>query len=284
MSEIRSYGAAQERRRPPRASERSSDGWRADTTRPGPGRPDGSAGPSQDEAPEARLVALGVAEPTAQALLRRYGTDRVVDALDACDLLGDGQVRRRAVWVVAAIRQGWDLEDLLVERRQLRARYARWERERAERDREADRWRARESVTGAWRAAISAALDDRQLSSAIEQVTTPVAGLDRRSVPVVRAQLLAWAVEAHRAAPDVPLGEALADSLATETGPVAGDALAGGLPAPPLDTELADDLTSRLTHVLAERPDLARTGGPPQPTPRRRSSARAVSDGLTRGL
>lgn len=284
MSEIPSYGAAK-RRRPPRASERSSDGWRADTTRPGPGRPDGAAGPSLDEAPEARLVALGVAEPTAQALLRRHGTDRVVDALDACDLLGDGQVRSRAVWVVAAIRQGWDLEDLLVERRQLRARYARWERERAERDRETDRWRARESVAGVWRAAISAALDDRQLTSAVERVTTPVAGLDRRSVPVVRAQLLAWAVEAHRAAPELPLAGALADSLATATGPAAGDALAGDLPAPPpVDVELVDDLTARLTHALAERPDLARTGGPAPPSPRRRSSGRPVRDGLTRGL
>jgi hypothetical protein len=229
-------------------------------------------------------VALGVAEPTAQALLRRYGTDRVVHALDACDLLGDGQVRRRAVWVVAAIRQGWDLEDLLVERRQLRARYARWERERAERDREADRWRARESVAGAWRGAISAALDDRQLTTAVERVTTPVAGLDRRSVPVVRAQLLAWAVEAHRAAPELPLGEALADSLATATGPAAADALADGLPPPPtVDAELVDDLTARLTHALAERPDLARVDGPPS-TRRPRPAVRGLTDGLTRDL
>jgi hypothetical protein len=229
-------------------------------------------------------VALGVAEPTAQALLRRYGTDRVVDALDACDLLGDREVRGRAVCVVAAIRQGWDVEDLLVERRQLQARYARWERERTERDREADRWRARESVAGTWRAAISAALDDHQLTSAIDQVTTPVAGLDRRSVPVVRAQLLAWAIDAHRAAPELPLKEALADSLATATGPAGADALAGGLLAPPpADAELVDDLTSRLTHVLAERPDLARVDGPPH-TRRPRSSARGLTDGLARGL
>jgi hypothetical protein len=209
-------------------------------------------------------VALGVAEPTAQALLRRYGTDRVVDALDACDLLGDGQVRRRAVWVVAAIRQGWDLEDLLVERRQLRARYARWERERAERDREADRWRARESVAGAWRAAISAALDDRQLTSAIERVTTPVAGLDRRSVPVVRAQLLAWAVDAHRAAPELPLGEALADSLATATGPQRPThwPAACRRRRPSMRSWSTTSRRGSPTS-LAERPDLARTGGPP---------------------
>jgi hypothetical protein len=277
MSKTPSHDAAQ-KRRPPRTSE----GGRSDITRPGPGRPDGPAGPSREEAPEARLAALGVAEPTAQALLRRYGTDRVVHALDACDLLGDGQVRRRAVWVIAAIRQGWDLEDLLVERRQLRARYARWERERAERDREADCWRARESVAGAWRGAISAALNDRQLTTAVERVTTPVAGLDRRSVPVVRAQLLAWAVEAHRAAPELPLGEALADSLATATGPAA-DALADGLPPPTVDAELVDDLTARLTHVLVERPDLARVDGPPL-TRCPRSSPRGLTDGLTRGL
>jgi hypothetical protein len=160
-----------------------------------------TASPRRPQQPHERLVALGVAASTARALVSEYGSDRVVDALDAVDTLGDGEVRRRAGWVVAAVREGWNLGELLAERRASEARYARWERERADRDREAAGWEARQAVADRWRGAISAALDDRQLELAIERVTTPAAGLGRRSVPVAAAQLLAWAVAAHRRAP-----------------------------------------------------------------------------------
>ena len=228
--------------------------------RPVPSEPTGPKRPDA-QSPHGRLVALGVVPSTARSLLSEYGTDRVVDALDAVDTLGDGEVRRRAGWVVAAIRQGWDLEGLLAERRQLEARYARWERERAERDRDAAGWRDRESVADSWRGAISAALDDRQLEAAVERVTTPVAGLDRRSVPVVAAQLLAWAVTAHRHAPGRPLSEVLVADLARSDRRPAPARLDGPLPPGPAAVGEPDGgLTERLTGLLARRPDLARPG------------------------
>jgi hypothetical protein len=233
--------------------------------------------------PRERLVALGVADPTARALLEQHGEARVVDALDAVDTMGDGEVRRRAGWVVSAIRQGWDLEGLLAERRQLEARYARWERERAERDRAAARWRARESTVAGWRAALSAALDDRQLAVAVDRVTTPVTGLGRRSLPLVRAQLLAWAVTRHAAAPHRPLSAVLGDDLVGPDRTVAAPTFEGPLPPVP-DTarEPEDDLTDRLTRLLARRPDLARPG---LPTHERADDARprALGEGVGHG-
>jgi hypothetical protein len=230
---------------------------------PSPRAPQGLPPPSASRSPQERLVALGVAEPTARALVKRYARERVVDALDAVDTLGDGQVRRRAGWVVSAIRQGWNLDDLLAERRQLEARRARWEREREERDRQAARWQAQESAAGGWRAAISATLDDQQLAVAVERVTTPVAGLGRRSIPIVRAQLLAWAVTAHRAAADRPLAAVLVDDLLERDGTASAPSLDGPLPPVPAGVgELEDDLTARLTQLLARRPDLAHPGEP----------------------
>ena len=52
---------------------------------------------------------------------------------------------------------------------------------------------------------MSAALDDDELCRALAQVTTPVGVVGRRSVPLARAQLLAWAVRAHQRAPDQDL-------------------------------------------------------------------------------
>lgn len=129
------------------------------------GRPVGLNAPAR-ESPRERLVGLGVAEPVARALSAEHGRARVVDALDT---LGEGAVRRRAGWVVSAIRHGWDLEGLLAERRQVEARYARWERERAERDRTAARWQAQQSTVNGWRAIVSAASDDRQLAVAVDR-------------------------------------------------------------------------------------------------------------------
>jgi hypothetical protein len=256
-----------------------------ESARAGPeaARPVGPPPPAETPTPRERLVALGVAEPTARALIEQHGQARVVDALDAVDTLGDGQVRRRAGWVVSAIRQGWDLDGLLAERRQLEARYARWEAERAERDRAAARWRAQGSVVGAWRAALSAGLDDRQLADAVEQVTTPVAGLGRRSLPIVRAQLLAWAVTAHAAAPDRPLAEVLADDLVGPHRTIDAPSLERPLPPVPGGVrELEDDLTDRLTRLLARRPDLTEPG---TPTHERAEVARsrALDEGVGHG-
>jgi hypothetical protein len=260
MSEAARPSASSARRpaRTPAPAPRPPESVRAD---PATARPTGLRPPDKAPSPQQRLVALGVAEPTARALIEQHGQARVVDALDAVDTLGDGEVRRRAGWVVSAIRQGWDLEGLLAERRQLEARYARWERERAERDRATARWRARESTVAGWRAALSAALDDRQLPVAVDRVTTPVAGLGRRSLPVVRAQLLAWAVTRHLAAPDRPLWDVLADDLVGPHQTVAAPAFDGPLPpVPGTAREPQDDLTDRLTRLLARRPDLSQPG------------------------
>jgi hypothetical protein len=242
------------------AAGRPTEGARAAETA---ARPVGLPPPSTASTPHERLVALGVAEPTAPSLIEQHGQARVVDALDAVDTLGDRAVRSRAGWVVSAIRQGWELEGLLAERRQLEARYGRWERERADRDRAAARWRAHESAAGAWRAAVSAALDDRQLATAVERATSPVAGLGRRSIPIVRAQLLAWAVAAHRGAPERPLAEALADDLAGRDRTGTAPSVDGPLPPAPVGSgEPVDDLTDRLTVLLARRPDLSHPGAP----------------------
>jgi hypothetical protein len=261
---------------PPRPPESA----RAD---PATRRPTGLRQPDKAPSPQQRLVALGVAEPTARALIEQHGQARVIDALDAVDTLGDGEVRRRAGWVVSAIRQGWDLEGLLAERRQLEARYARWERERAERDRAAARWRAGQSTVAGWRAALSAALDDRQLAVAVDRVTTPVAGLGRRSLPVVRAQLLAWAVTKHAAAPDRPLSEVLAHDLVGPDRTVDAPPFDGPLPpVPGAARDPEDDLTERLTRLLARRPDLTH---PEAPTHERAGDARsrALGEGVGHG-
>ena len=265
--------------RHPAPEGRSTD---AAGSRQATGRPTGLPPPSASRSAQERLVALGVAEPTAGSLLEQFGHDRVVDALDALDTLGDGEVRRRAGWVVSAIRQGWDLDGLLAERRQLEARYARWERERSERDRQAAGWSARESLAGSWRAAISVALDDRQLARAVEQVTTPAAGLDRRSVPIVRAQLLAWAVGVHRQNPDRQLAEALADDLDRAERVATPTCLDEPLASPPRDTEPSDDLTERLTRLLGRRADLSQPGAPAR---ERANGARgrALGEGLSHG-
>jgi hypothetical protein len=266
--------------RSPAPAPRPPESVRAD---PATARPTGLRPPAKASSPRERLVAVGVAEPTARALIEQHGRARVVDALDAVDTLGDGEVRRRAGWVVSAIRQGWDLEGLLAERRQLEARYARWERERAECDRAAGKWRARESTVAGWRAALSAALDDRKLAVAVERVTTPVAALGRRSLPIVRAQLLAWAVTAHQAAPDRPLSDVLADDLVGRDQMVAAPSLDGPLPSvPESGREPEDDLTERLTHLLARRPDLAHPG---TPTHGRADDARsrALGEGVGHG-
>jgi hypothetical protein len=260
-------------------------GWTDPAARLGLGSagPAGLPPPAKTPSPRQRLVALGVTEPTARALIEQHGQARVVDALDAVDTLADGQVRRRAGWVVSAIRQGWDLDGLLAERRQLEARYARWEQERTERDRAAARWPAQGSVVGAWRAALSAALDDRQLAVAVEQVTTPVAGLGRRSLPIVRAQLLAWAVTAHAAAPDRPLSEVLAEDLVGRDRRLAIPSLEGPLPPVPGHLrEPEDDLTDRLTRLLARRPDLT-TPGTPTHERAEVARSRALGEGVGHG-
>ena len=226
-----------------------------------------------------RLAALGVMPPAARELVADHGTQRVVDALDAVATLDDGEVRLRAGWVLSAVREGWDLDELLAERRTAEARLVRWEAERLERDRDTATWRSRQSVMGEWRGAISAALDDSQLATAVARITTPVAGLGRRSVPIVRTQLLAWAVTAHREAPTRPLNEVLTDDLVGTDRVIAAPSLEGQIPAAPGVGTAPDDLTARLTELLARRPDLARPG-PEDPERAHGGLRRSLGGGL----
>jgi hypothetical protein len=130
--------------------------------------------------------------------------------------VGDGEVRHRAGWVVSAIRQGWDLRELLAERRQLEARYARWNANApsatvplpggvpASPLRRAGGQRCR--IGGAQRPAAC-------------RRGRPGHDTGRRagaawSLPVVRAQLLACSVSRHLSAPTQRLSEVVAVDLA----------------------------------------------------------------------
>jgi hypothetical protein len=183
--------------------------------------------------------------------------------------------------VLSAVREGWELDELLAERHTAKARLARWHAERAERDRDTARWRSRESLMGEWRGAISAALDDCQLAIAVERITTPVAGVGRRSVPIVEAKLVAWAVTAHREAPTRPLAEALADDLVGTKRVVRSPSLDAPIPAAPGVRTASDDLTARLTDLLASRADLAMPG-PEDPERSHAGLGRSLGDGLGR--
>ena len=141
-------------------------------------------------------------------------------------------------------------------RRRSDAQLARWEREQIERD-DADLVASRRQARSqAWYAAISGALDKDQLENAIERVTTPVSGLGRRSIPLARAQLVAWAVHVQRCEPDAPFEKLLAADLEGDPHPVV--TMDGTLPRPPCAAPDAADLSERIEVVLLRRPDLER--------------------------
>ena len=80
-----------------------------------------------------------------------------------------------------------------------------------------------------WAAAVSAALDDAALAAAADRVTAPIAGVERRSLPLTRAQLLGWAAAAASRHPDLPPSVALRHELAAD----ARSAEPTPLPTPP---------------------------------------------------
>lgn len=182
-----------------------------------------------------RLLAAGVDPAVADRLLAAHPAARVAAVLDAA---ARRDLAAPAGWVVATItrRPHRDSPAASYPERQGR-RWAVTREATAEDRRRAARWHA----------AVSAALDDRQLATAIARVTTPTPGIDRRSVPVVRAQLIAWAVASRHRHPDLDLPAALAAALAGEAAPVAG-----GRPLPPAPTvdPGAADLTDRIARLL----------------------------------
>lgn len=207
-----------------------------------------------------RLVALGVPLDRADELARGYDEQRICDALDALEEL---DTKRRVLdpvgWVDAAIKQRWDVSGLLVERRQRERRLDVQDGDRQHRAEALEAYPEWRAVADRWDAAISAALDDEQLGRALAALTGPVVGVGRRSVPVARAELIAWAVDVHDCDPGASLGEALAEDL--ERGLTPAPARAWPLPEPPAvaaaETGDVASLSSRIGAVLRAQTGLA---------------------------
>lgn len=211
-----------------------------------------------------RLVDLGVAASVADKLLDEHPHERVHDVLDA---VGAQTLRSPAGWVVKALRDGWHVRELVAERRRVEARDQR-RAEEADAAVQARRRAAEQSARAdAWAAAVSASLDDHALCSAVRLVTTPAPGLNRRSVPLARAQLVAWAFEVHERSPRHQLEEALATALRDGTEP-AGFA-PQDLPPPPSVASVAADLSARIRVCLDHLAEPAVAGASQSPTNRR---------------
>jgi hypothetical protein len=192
-----------------------------------------------------RLEHLGVAGHVADDLVGRYPHDRIRDAVDAAELRG---ARNTAGWVVTALRDGWDLSGMLAEHRAQQARQEREAQQAADGQAATEVEQQRRDRAVGWSSAVSAALDDDQLATAIAKVTTPLAGLQRSSVPLAHAQLVAWAADVHRRAPDVPLEAALDGSLRNGARPCL-DTDGTALPEPPASGD-QPDLTARIAEHL----------------------------------
>ena len=202
-----------------------------------------------------RLVGLGVPVDEAHRLVNRHGQPRVTDAVDALEELDrGGRILAPVGWVRAAVEQGWDLAPVLAERRARDERLAALEVDRQRREADADAFPERRRTSERWARAVSTALDDGQLGAAIAAVARPVPGLDRHSTPVVRAELVQWAVEVHRRHPDTGLREALQADLERGPGPL--EPTSWPLPDPPGLPDGAAErrpLTSRIEQVLGRQ-------------------------------
>ncbi|CAN5147124.1 hypothetical protein BH20ACT9_BH20ACT9_07320 [soil metagenome] len=209
------------------------------------------------------LTAVGVSAATASELVTGYPAEQIRDALSA---VAAQPVRNSAGWVVTAIRAGWDLSAYLTEQREEQARREREAAVAIEAGKVARAERQRATRAAAWSAAVSAALDDSRLAAAIEQVTRPVPGLERRSAPHVQAQLVRWAAGMHSQAHGQPLDRLLTADLRAGARPV-GQEAPGELPPPPDAAGAGADLGERVRRLLGAPP----RGSPPRPAARRLS-------------
>ena len=146
-----------------------------------------------------RLRAAGVAAGVAEDLVARFPAQQICDALD---VLPARNCSNAAGWLVAAINDGWQLHD---EAQRLRAARSRVQRRDAAARALRARQEHRDHRLDGWTAALCEALTDAQLRTAVQRITRPVEGLDRRSAPVAASQLLAWAVATATSAADTPL-------------------------------------------------------------------------------
>lgn len=190
--------------------------------------------------------------------MARYPQARVRDALEAA---GAASIRNPAAWVVAALREDWNVDARLAERRDAVASATR----RAEADQAALDARAEAArqarLSAQWAAALSGALDDRQLAEAVHRLTRPLPGIGRRSGPEVCAALVRWAQRVHAEQPDRPLSEGLAAALAAR--PTPEDVPDGGLDLPaPQPSNPAPALAGRVGACL-DRPARDRASAAP---------------------
>ena len=195
-----------------------------------------------------RLTARGIAPTKAEWLIKAHAGD----AIDAADT---AKPRNPAGWIIAALRGRWDTTDLAANTRTTQAtaerrRQADTARQQADRAAARDRQRA-----DGWLSAVSAALNDDQLTRAIRNVTTEIPGLQRRSLPMARTQLLRWAMNVHSDSdPNQPFTEALLVSLPTASPPRVDDDLAH-IPDPPDTAEPYRRLAACLHHTTTPGSD-----------------------------
>ncbi len=176
--------------------------------------------PEGDEADRTQLVAhltaAGVAPSVAAGLAEEHPAKLISDALEAG---GAKRLHNPAGWLVRAISGRWDLSDEVAEVRAVRARTRARERDAAAAVEQRQRERHQQELSKAWAAAVSGALDDRQLAEAIRRLTRPLPGVGRRSGPAVCAALVRWAQSVAATHSGCPLDVALQVALAARPSP-----------------------------------------------------------------
>jgi DNA-binding transcriptional ArsR family regulator len=147
-----------------------------------------------------RVVAVGIDPAVADRLLADHGREPVQAALQA---LPWHRVRNPAGWLLRAVQEGWQLTPRDSGHGLSRPPLA-----------DADSVEPAGLAHDSWAAFAVAVLDPRDLAVAVDRVTRPVAGVGRRSLPMVIAQLGAWAAHAFvHAADATSLRTALVDQL-----------------------------------------------------------------------
>jgi len=206
-----------------------------------------------------RLVGLGLPADEAQQLAERHDEQRITDVLDALEeLRTTSRIIQPVGWVRAAVRHDWDLTAVLADRREREQQLAALDADRDEREHARASFPAWRVISDRWDRAISSSLDDDQLQRAIAQVSRPLPGIGRHSIPVTRAELISWAVAVHDRHRDVPLAQSLADDL--DRGPRPSEPPPWPLPEPPTppeDSTSTPPLAARIAAVLGH--DVAQT-------------------------
>ncbi len=208
--------------------------------------------PEGDEADRTQLVAhltaVDVAPSVAPGLVEEHPTKLISDVLEA---VGAKRLHNPAGWLVRAISGRWDLSDEIAEVRAARARARARERDAAAGVEQRQRERDQQERSEAWAAAVSAALDDRQLAEAVRRLTRPLPGVGRRSAPAACAALVRWAQSVAATHPGRPLDDALQSALAAHPTP---DDVPDAPPdvAPPAPGRAAAALSTRVAAQLEQ--------------------------------